>query len=458
MPNISNSEIIEDGLQIAVRSYEGKGGITQKWMSIHYAGKGKQRWKSLKLNYDGGEYTKKEAVRRAKEYHAIFKADARAGKVEPSKPYKFQASFHNIANEYLKDFLEKVKENEKLARSGVRKDQLIEVVHGKGYYSLDRYKLAEQFLEKIYPFFYELDTDNIQKIKPLQLNSFSSWAFKKYQWAPASVCRAITTIRHVYFYAFDREIIDKVPSIARPKENLRARRRRCFKRNEYIKFIKTIEDNYKEYKEEKDQRKKDRLFQFLCFCQFIAFMGFRPPTGRVKKNLLRWENYQITKKGTPEEVRVFERIDEKNHTYKCVIMKEIWPLWDALEALYKKRGVSSPYVFAYTEDFMGMKKGEPILNFRKYWKTYLRASGLDGGEERSERLAPYSLRSFFITMRLSDGDVDIYRLAKIVGSSIRMIQIAYDDFQAEEEFQKLTKGAEEWGYTAKYDTNGNLIL
>jgi len=458
MPKISHTEIIEDGLQIAVRTNEGAKGITQKWISIHYAGKGKQRWKALKLNYDGGQYTKKEAIKRAKEYHSIFIADARAGKVEPSKKYKFQAQFSNIAKDYLNDFLKKAQENAKLANKGVRKDQLIEVVHGRGHYSLDRFINIEQLLEKIYPFFYQLPNDNIQKIKPIELNSFSEWAFKTYQWSPSRICTAISAIRHVYHYAFDREIVYNVPSIARPKENLRERRRRCFKRDEYIKFIETIKNDYKLKDGEKDSRRKDRLFQFLCFVEFVAWMGFRPPTGRVKKNLLRWENYKVTNRGLPNETRIFERIDEKNHTYKCVIMKEIWSLWDALEDLYKKRGIDSPYVFAYTENYMHGRKGEPILNFRKHWALYLREAGLAGGEERSERLAPYSLRSFFITMRLSDGDIDIYRLSKIVGSSMRMIQLAYDDFQAENEFEKLTSGAGDPGYKSKYDKYGHLII
>jgi site-specific recombinase XerD len=64
----------------------------------------------------------------------------------------------------------------------------------------------------------------------------------------------------------------------------------------------------------------------------------------------------------------------------------------------------------------------------------------DWGTARKDKLVPYSLRGFFITMSLNRG-VDVRKLAKSLGTSVRVIDQTYDDFQTERELDELLKGS-----------------
>ena len=80
------------------------------------------------------------------------------------------------------------------------------------------------------------------------------------------------------------------------------------------------------------------------------------------------------------------------------------------------------------------------------------------GLERSAKLVPYSLRGFFITMSLNRG-VDVRKLAKSLGTSVRVIDQTYDDFQTERELDELLKGSgvADIG-SVSYDEDGYPIL
>ena len=105
-------------------------------------------------------------------------------------------------------------------------------------------------------------------------------------------------------------------------------------------------------------------------------------------------------------------------------------------------------------------KGEPILSFRKQWETMLRALDLwlPWGTQANEKLVPYSMRGFHVTMSIRNG-VDVRKLAKSLGTSPRMIDQTYDDFQTDAEIDELTKrsGIANIG-EVKWDKNDYPIL
>jgi len=83
---------------------------------------------------------------------------------------------------------------------------------------------------------------------------------------------------------------------------------------------------------------------------------------------------------------------------------------------------------------------------------------LPWGTPQSEKLVPYAMRGFHITMSLREG-IDARKLAKSLGTSVRMIDQTYDDFQTEAEMDELTRrsGIAEIG-KVKWDENGYPIL
>ena len=470
MPKLETVTELADGLAIGVRRKKNPDGTmgAPKWYSRHYfPGEPGSYYFSLRLDVEVGHANFREAEKRAREKHRLQQIKAETG-----APQTAPLDIRNITNAYLDEWLNLAQHNERLIKQHEedgkkgRPLNLIEVKHGKNHYTLARYKAVLTMCDKLQYFWDTLPTTVMPDIRNRDLDGFLEWARTRYQWSPSRIMRHITQIRMIFLYAYDQGIVNYVPTPRRPKEELRIRKRRCFTETEYKRLVDYAERNYKEIivrEDGRNQERKDLAFQFLCFIQFCAWIGFRPPTGVVKKNLLKWESLIIKNEGQEDEKRLFRRIDEKDHPmYEAPVGREVWALFDALKALYKARGISdSEYLFAHTFDNGARySAGGPILNFKKQWKTALEYLELDtDSEERRHRLTPYSLRSYHITMRIRYGNVNIYDLAQSLGTSMRMIQDAYDDYSTEAKWDVLTEGQKaERNYTTRLDANGNLIL
>ena len=64
------------------------------------------------------------------------------------------------------------------------------------------------------------------------------------------------------------------------------------------------------------------------------------------------------------------------------------------------------------------------------------------GTPQNQRLVPYALRGYYITMWLRYGKVSIDKLAMACGTSAKIILQAYYDFSSEKEYEELTQGFE----------------
>lgn len=459
-----------DGLAIGVkRGWLKKDGThgPDKWYSRHYfPGEVGSHYVSLKMNVEPGNANFRAAEAKAREIHRLQRIKAETG-----APQTATLDVRHIIKQYLEEWLLFAAENERKILQHEEDGKkgkplgLIEVDGGKGHYTLERYKAIETIFTNIERFWDTLPTTIITDITEADLDGFLRWARSNTSWSPNRIVRHITQIRMVWLFAKGRKIVNRIPTIKRPKEEIKKRKRRCFTETEYKRLVDYAEKTYRQITVREDgrnQERKDLAFQFLCFIQFCAWIGFRPPSGAVKKNLLRWDSYVIKNRGTENEIRLFNRIDEKNHDYTATIGREVWALFDALEDLYRARGIDKPeYLFSHTFDNGGRYElGGPILNFKKAWHTGLAAIGLDtDSDERRHRLVPYSLRSYHITMRIRYGNVNIYDLSQSLGTSMRMIQDAYDDYSTEAKWDVLTAGQmAERDYEKRIDANGNLII
>ena len=63
------------------------------------------------------------------------------------------------------------------------------------------------------------------------------------------------------------------------------------------------------------------------------------------------------------------------------------------------------------------------------------------GSPSQQTLAPYSLRAYFITMRLRDGGMRIEDLAEATGTSTEMIKEIYYEFSTRTQYSELTSGS-----------------
>lgn len=99
--------------------------------------------------------------------------------------------------------------------------------------------------------------------------------------------------------------------------------------------------------------------------------------------------------------------------------------------------------FTHNQDyvFADMTTGEPIGKklLYKLWKVIMKESGLD---EYPEDYSYYCLRHTFATYRLQYGKIDIRTLAKVMGCSVRYIELHYDSAKVEDMTDYITRNLE----------------
>ena len=203
---------------------------------------------------------------------------------------------------------------------------------------------------------------------------------------------------------------------------------------------------------------KDAALQFWCWLNFVSWTGFRPPSGSVEKNLPRWSDIKITEDGK----RILERRDKVRGGYKCPISPRAYKFLDFLKKHQEENGLEDcEWIFAHTRSRAGShEKGDPIKSFKTPWQNMLKELGLwkDWGTSPTEKLVPYSLRGFAITMAIKD-EVPVITLAKSLGTSVKMIEQTYYNFLPEQEFETLVRmSGVEITEAVKYDENGYPIL
>jgi integrase len=244
--------------------------------------------------------------------------------------------------------------------------------------------------------------------------------------------------------------VNWVPNPSRPPQELKERARRNLKEEEWQLMRDWALNQYIELKEDKYARKEQRdiAHQFYLWFQVISWTGIRPPNGSVKKNFLKWDSYEKIGRPGESKKRLFHRKDEKGHDYTATIHSQGWRYFDALEEFHKIRGTYSKngYLFCHTHVRENTYEiGDPIANFYKQWKKMLVELELDmpQGTPQNQRLVPYSLRGYYITMRLRYGKgLSIDKLAKACGTSAKIILQTYYDFSSEKEYDELNQGFE----------------
>ena len=81
------------------------------------------------------------------------------------------------------------------------------------------------------------------------------------------------------------------------------------------------------------------------------------------------------------------------------------------------------------EDVFKLRSGEVTDNLRQTFKTLMRDSGLDADKEIKQKRTLYSLRHTYAHMALLKERMDVYTLAKQMGTSVKMIEQHYGHLQ-----------------------------
>lgn len=469
--------------------FEGKG----NWSARIKYPKRKPLIRSLGIPYrNGSEFHKKLAMDAAEKLALELYEKSRH--VDPSTP----TAFRILANQWLQSAFVFAEANEELKAKGLPERH--EVRGGRGFWNALLVQQFEVLLRNyILPFMRTLDRGvdeaDVTTIAPQDLDKITDYmlahpspelASLGKQPSPTTILKAITVIRHVYRYAYDKKLISSIPSIQRPKRQLKQRTRRPLSDEEYGLMISYTRNKYQDdsylgeihYQDadgmiwkEKVDKYRDYQYLFHLFLLVLANCGIRPPSGQVEHNLIRWSHY----KSNPETgITTLYRPSEKNHEYNAVILPSAVVYWDALRKFQIDRNMYNPdgYVFAHPYDSIrkagGWRKGDAIKSFRGQWNRMCSELGalypssgfnFDKGTPQSQRIVLSSLRSYFITKRLSEGDANIEKLAFATGTNYDVIMEHYFKFATEKEYKKLTNNTyqRDSSLKPKYNDDGYYI-
>lgn len=429
---------IEPEIKIGYRTK----GTTKTWYArIYWRNGEKNSYYTLKTPYEASKASFRLASTAARLKYKDFYERVKTGNT-PTEV----TTLTSMSHRYLRQLRLEAEANE----AAIAKNQLPRYRdHRNGYWTIKKVEFRERLHRNIVPFFGPKWGANISAIDVRYLNTFLDWSLTNSEWAPTTINYHITEIKQIWEWAFKKGYLQyQLGPLKRAPQNLRGRSRRHLQVEEWDLMIGWATQRFNKRKEGRYSIESiDLAYQYWLWLHVIGYTGVRPPAGEVKKNLLEWESYSVIERGTANEQRVFKRWDEKGvKDYEAVIMPECWDVFDLLEEHRDKNGLDSTYLFQHTYDKKNSwSKGDPILNFKTSWKTMLAELGLamPKGTPQHEKLVPYCLRGYFITMRLRDGDMRIEDLAEAVGSSPEVIREIYYEFSTRKTYKSLTSGSHE---------------
>ena len=445
-------EEIEDGVKIGYR--DRKNTAKKWWVRIYYPQFRRYKEKALFLDYEDNKASYRSARKAAR---AVF-AEVREGREAGDHPHA-QRTVQMVADLYEKKTLEWGRENDRLKNPKHR-------IHGSRientFWTEAKAKSAKNILNHLRPYWATLKEQNFRKVEEKHFKGFIDWALKNHpDWSPSWTNRVITQIRMVWLFG-EREGWTNLerPRIPRRAEDLRERSRRALKAEEWFEMVRWARDRWESIEPSNQAlaHRKDAALQFWCWLNFVSWTGFRPPSGAVEKNLPRWEDIRTTEDGK----RLLSRRDKVKGGYECPISPRAYKFLDFLKKTQEDKGMGDcPWVFAHTKARAGSHNiGDPIKSFKKQWEIMLRELGYweEWGTSPTDKLVPYSLRGFAITMAIREG-VPAITLARSLGTSVRMLEQTYYNFLPEAEFDTLVRmSGSEIKKAVKYDKNGYPIL
>lgn len=470
MPKLYFRERIGVGLELGVQSSQGvpndQRGVWTCRIKLESQRAAKQI--SLKIPYqDGQKENKEQATRKAWSFYEEFRlSELNGGKIAGGE----QDYIHILFNKFQEEIAEWAEINDRTPK-GKAKKYKVQGGRGNSYWSMKKYETTARIyrLHIQEYIFTALDkrgstskSPSIKAITQRDWGRFAEWLERERSNLSAEThLKIITEVNHFYHWAYNHknEYVDIIPTIKRVSldgvEGARARMRKEISPDDYRNIIQYTRNKYKDPKSSTIVR--DYAYLFHLYILILANTGIRPPTGGNDNTLMKWSDLELTKDGS--EYLLYR--EEKGSKYYATVLPSAKTYIDELKSFYRRHNIDTTQGYVFVHPYDGTLrdfesdvtkervrvKGEPIYSFRKQWNRMREDLGLidkkgDGRLKQSEAITFSSLRAWFITQRLySKSGVDIEKLARAVGSSVKQIEIRYLRIDKDRQHEFLASGA-----------------
>jgi len=247
-----------------------------------------------------------------------------------------------------------------------------------------------------------------------------------------SLNKDLTLLRQIFEFARQKRIITaaQTPVIKNlPKPKNYANRKPGLSRTEYNSLLAKLRWKIKKQNNPKHKRSHRLLYYYILI---MSNTGMRVTEAKnlkfsdcktfIKDGIEYLEMYIYGKGKSRKMVPMTRTIDYLKRLKELHIENAKLFNWDVTKDTY-----------VFVND-----KGNPVGSFKKSLDNILNDCGTlydENGMKRSSGV----FRKFYITLRLTEGKVDVYRLAKNTGTSVEVIEKYYENLQPGDIPEELTK-------------------
>jgi len=247
-----------------------------------------------------------------------------------------------------------------------------------------------------------------------------------------TINKDLTTLRQVFEYArlkrwIDSKQIPVIKNLSKPKNYVD--KKPDISTTEYKSLLKTLEWKIKKQTNPKHKRSHTLLHYYILI---LSNTGMRVTEA---KNLRFSDCKPFTDKGE-KHIELF--VQGKGKSRHMVPLQRTADYLEQLKAFHKANAEQFDWQYSDDMKVFSSDKGEPVGSFSRALDNILNECGILYDKDRRKRSAG-AFRKFYITMRLTQGGVNPFDLAKNCGTSLEVIQKYYEDLQPIHIANDLTK-------------------
>jgi integrase len=264
---------------------------------------------------------------------------------------------------------------------------------------------------------------NINTIGYEELQAFGVWREKQMGKKPvaSTVTTHISAMNRVYDVAIERGWIAQQQVLKMKNTGAKGTAREAFSKSEYASLTSYMVKWSEKGHTEKTKQMRQLLRDYVLI---LANTGMRHGTEAMN---LKWRDIAFIKKG---DERFLQLTVQGKRGKRSLIARHQTELY--LERLYKRQKHLAKYASLdkllekkINEPVFRLASGEVTKNLAGTFRILMKESGLDKDRETKYKRSLYSLRHTYAHEVLMKERMDVYTLAKQMGTSVKMIELHY---------------------------------